>query len=72
MDLKANQHSKNKTHKTSQQNIGLQKSTALILESNIELNHKCEAHLETGILKTRRAPMRIFHFISIFVVSYAI
>ena len=41
-------------------------------KKNIELNHKHEAHLETGILKTRRAPMRIFQYISIFVVSYAI
>ena len=52
--------------------MGLQESTDLMFKSNIELNHKREAHLEAGILKTRRVPMRIFQFISNFVVSYAI
>ena len=70
--LKSEPTFKNKTHKTTKQNIGLQESTDLMFKSNIELNHKPEAHLETGILKTRHAPMRIFQFNFIFVVSYVI
>ena len=52
--------------------MGLQESTDLMFKSNIELNHKPEAHLETGILKTRHTPMRIFQFNFIIVVSYVI
>ena len=69
MDKKANQHLKTRHVKPPGRVTGLQKSNDVMFKSNIELNHKREAHLEAEILKTRRVSMRIFQFISIFVVS---